>query len=138
MTLEDPMLRQGIEKRAKKGVGEAGVAKFMDLDAQAAQYAKESQSEETWKQQEARQIAYKQRRVQATKHIRKITVLPFCMSLLLLNVDGPKIGRVFDGMILLVVFVCATYLYIPHNPQKQSKKTADDAETPLLGIRQVL
>ena len=113
------------------------MAKFMeDLDAKAAQYAQESQSEETWKQQEARQIAYKQR-VQATKHIRKITVLPFFISLLLLNIDGPQIGRVLDGMMLLVVFVCATYLCIPHNPQQQSKKTADDAETPLLAIRQV-
>lgn len=138
MALEDPVLRRCMEKRAEKEVGVEGVAERMaQLDAKAAKYAREEeQSDEAWQRQEARLLAWKER-VESAKVVRKAALVPLGISTLLLFVDRPQIGRVLDGLMIVVGFVICTYCFLPKHPQGDSKKTStdDDASTPLLSGR---
>ena len=131
--LQDPILRRGIERDARAEFGEdhAKVAEFMTgLDAKAA--AMEGTYDEEWRRKEAVRTAWKER-VQCLWGVRKLLLLLFVVSCVLLYVDRPKAGVVMQGGFILAGIFVLTYFCLPRAPEEQVK--ASEAEEPLLPTR---
>ncbi|CAB9527385.1 expressed unknown protein [Seminavis robusta] len=138
--LQDPLLRKGIERDAKRRLknDEAAVAKYMaEQDAKVAEI-EAADADQGWKWREARIVAWKER-VRYLWVLRKALVAALGVSVVLLVVDQPKAVVVLDSAMILVGTMGLSYVYMPESPEQQSKKGttvhSSGLEEPLLDAR---
>ena len=132
-TLQDPVLRKGIETDAIRDRGQEAAAVMMErLDAKAARFMHEAQADDDWKQQELRINAWKKRLGRLAWYRFGFTAMCF-LSCLLLFIDQPKAGRILDGLLVVASGFLATYFCMPQSPLQGGKKML--LEEPLLSGR---
>mmetsp|Transcript_13582 Transcript_13582/g.32592 ORF Transcript_13582/g.32592 Transcript_13582/m.32592 type:complete len:108 (-) Transcript_13582:17-340(-) len=100
-----------------------------NLDARAARYEAEAAADDEWKKQAQLSAAWK-KRVEQVK-LARVGLAVLCLfSLTMLWWDRPKIGRVLDGILVLLTAFLASYYFLASSPQTTTKKT--ELSVPLL------
>jgi len=127
--LSDPLLRAILKMRAAQQLDEEGVGDLMsNLDAEVERWqAEDVASDATWKRQEARLLAWKNR-VSYSWGLRLFLCFCFLFSSLLLMVDRPHAMTVVDGMMVATLVFFLTYMLLPASPQRR-KKMMDAAKS---------